>query len=803
MNDYFDKLKKTLEENNLMKNPAQIYNVDETGMPLDHHPPKVVAIKGQKKVRSRTSGNKSQVTVIACVSATGHTLPPFVIFDAKSLNMEWTRGEVAGTRYGLSSTGWVDTDLFKGWLVEHFLNFAVGGRPLMLILDGHSTHYQPELIKYAMKHKIILFCLPPHTTHESQPLDASVFKPLKSHWHEACHSFVEKNPGKSITKYNFSKLLNTAWAKTMSPSIISSGFRRSGIYPFNPDAIDYGMAADVASDTGKDKDKQATEVSHNNEELCSSEQCGNEEETPVRPSEQQFTPEQEELFNRRYEENYDIPDPIYLEWLKINHPESHPETPVCPSEQRFTPEQEELFNRRYEENYDIPDPIYLEWLKINHPESHPETPVCPSEQRFTPEQEELFNRRYEENYDIPDPIYLEWLMINHAESHPDNSSLSDHFPFVAVSDDLLLQELDSYPLAEDSSLCLVNSGANIVPHAVSPLTEEVIPVREDEHMEMNSQAPPATDSCPRSSSEVNEHGSGCVEKVNSKEVSTTKDDACPGPSRVLSSTISAVQNIPPPEHEGELNYISKYLVQYIPAKKAPPTGQRATTGARVLTSEECAQLIFEREEKKKKLHEEKEARKAERELKKREREEAAKKKAEQTAKRKEEAAKKKEEAAKRKEEIARKKEDAARKKLEKATRSTTKQVARRVNNNTLSSAAKRRRVDSEEHELDNDTDPLDDEMQETSSDDHQVHPVASRDRAAKRPSMETEGSSSHLFDDNNVCCVCFRTYEEDLEEETGFLWVKCVCQRWIHEDCYSEVVMDKHGRELICPYCVV
>ena len=66
-----------------------------------------------------------------------------------------------------------------------------------------------------------------------------------------------------------------------------------------------------------------------------------------------------------------------------------------------------------------------------------------------------------------------------------------------------------------------------------------------------------------------------------------------------SSTIAAVHNIPPPEHEGELNYISKYLVQYIPAKKAPPTGQRATTGARVLTSEECAQLIFERDEKKK------------------------------------------------------------------------------------------------------------------------------------------------------------------------------------------------------------
>ena len=154
-NDYYEKLKKTMEENKLMNNPSQIYNVHETSMLLDHHPPKVVAVKGQKKVCSRMSGNKSQVTVIACVSATGHALLPFVIFDAKQLNNEWTRGEVAGTRYGLSSSGWVDTELIKGWLVKHFLKNAVGARPL--VLDGHSTHYQPELIRYAREYKVILF----------------------------------------------------------------------------------------------------------------------------------------------------------------------------------------------------------------------------------------------------------------------------------------------------------------------------------------------------------------------------------------------------------------------------------------------------------------------------------------------------------------------------------------------------------------------------------------------------------------------------------------------------------------------
>ena len=76
MEEYFDMLKKTLLDNDLMNKPAQIYNVDESGMPLDHRPPKVITRKGQKKVRSRTSGNRSQITVIACVSAAGHALPP-------------------------------------------------------------------------------------------------------------------------------------------------------------------------------------------------------------------------------------------------------------------------------------------------------------------------------------------------------------------------------------------------------------------------------------------------------------------------------------------------------------------------------------------------------------------------------------------------------------------------------------------------------------------------------------------------------------------------------------------------------
>ncbi len=133
---YFDVLKYVLDEHGLQDRPAQIYNVDESGVPLDHRAPRVLVKKGQRKVRYRTSGNKNQVTVVGCVNAAGSAMPPFVIFDAKSLNMEWTVGEVPGTTYGLSANGWIDMELFKGWFTNHFLRHAVSARPLLLLLDG-------------------------------------------------------------------------------------------------------------------------------------------------------------------------------------------------------------------------------------------------------------------------------------------------------------------------------------------------------------------------------------------------------------------------------------------------------------------------------------------------------------------------------------------------------------------------------------------------------------------------------------------------------------------------------------------
>ena len=62
---------------------------------------------------------------------------------------------------------------------------------------------------------------------------------------------------------------------------------------------------------------------------------------------------------------------------------------------------------------------------------------------------------------------------------------------------------------------------------------------------------------------------------------------------------TSVPMIEPPEHEGELNYISKYLIQYVPVKKVQKASKRAT-GARVLTSDEYnVQRVFSNKMKRK------------------------------------------------------------------------------------------------------------------------------------------------------------------------------------------------------------
>ncbi len=112
-NYYYDLSESTLIENDLTDKPSQIFNTDETGLPLDPASLKVVVPSGYKHSQAVSTGDKPQVTVLAWCNAAGYTIPPLVIFDRETLKPEMTVGEVPGTMYGLSSSGWIHTELWK------------------------------------------------------------------------------------------------------------------------------------------------------------------------------------------------------------------------------------------------------------------------------------------------------------------------------------------------------------------------------------------------------------------------------------------------------------------------------------------------------------------------------------------------------------------------------------------------------------------------------------------------------------------------------------------------------------------
>ena len=113
--------------------------------------------------------------MLACTSAAGYALPPYIVFDRRMLNKEFTKGEVPGSAYRLSVRGWMDRD----WLLNYFLHYVPSSRPMLLLADGHSSHYCPEMIKASVAEGVIIFALPPHTTYLSQPLDKVCLLPLK------------------------------------------------------------------------------------------------------------------------------------------------------------------------------------------------------------------------------------------------------------------------------------------------------------------------------------------------------------------------------------------------------------------------------------------------------------------------------------------------------------------------------------------------------------------------------------------------------------------------------------------------
>jgi hypothetical protein len=77
----------------------------------------------------------------------------------------------------------MDASTSEDWFTSHLLPILKkqAGRKI-LIGDNLSSHFNSNVLRLCQENDFDFVCLPPNSTHLSQPSDIAYFRPLKMKW---------------------------------------------------------------------------------------------------------------------------------------------------------------------------------------------------------------------------------------------------------------------------------------------------------------------------------------------------------------------------------------------------------------------------------------------------------------------------------------------------------------------------------------------------------------------------------------------------------------------------------------------
>lgn len=216
--------------------PDRIYNVDETGISTVPKVTKILGPKGVKQLGKVVSWERGRdITVVCAISASGNYVPPMFIYPRERMSDLLKKDGPIGAVFECSKKGWINEELFIVWL-KHFVKItcATPDNPILLLLDNHSSHCTLASYEYCRENGIVMLSFPPHTSHKLQPLDLTVFGPIKKSYSDQCDIFLRNHNHEKITPYDVAGLFKLAFVRTATVEKAQNGFKVCGVVPFNP-----------------------------------------------------------------------------------------------------------------------------------------------------------------------------------------------------------------------------------------------------------------------------------------------------------------------------------------------------------------------------------------------------------------------------------------------------------------------------------------------------------------------------------------------------------------------------------------
>ena len=106
-------------------------------------------------------------------------------------------------------------------------------KPRVLICDGHGSHVTGNFIEHCMNNNIKLLILPPHSSHFTQPLDISIFDPLKKYISQELSKLINAKVN-TVQKMEWLCAYVGARRSAFSSQNINSSWSGAGLNPFQP-----------------------------------------------------------------------------------------------------------------------------------------------------------------------------------------------------------------------------------------------------------------------------------------------------------------------------------------------------------------------------------------------------------------------------------------------------------------------------------------------------------------------------------------------------------------------------------------
>ena len=244
---FFGKFYSWLESENLLHlldRADAFINLDETSFELNVIPKRVLAKKGSKTVYNvNNTKQHDNVTVTFSFNAAGEILMPQVIFKTSFTGLQevcYSAG-LTGTKFFFvqSQNGWQTQETFFEYVKKLSDELMLKGveRPVIIFCDGHASHINYHLYEWCRAHGIIIVLFYPNCTHILQMCDVAVFGPAKTGWRREVINYKREHKKSELDHSDFITILSRVMKQTMTPETIKNGFRATGIYPFNSQAI--------------------------------------------------------------------------------------------------------------------------------------------------------------------------------------------------------------------------------------------------------------------------------------------------------------------------------------------------------------------------------------------------------------------------------------------------------------------------------------------------------------------------------------------------------------------------------------